>query len=61
VDENVEIGTEVVLTWGEPNGGSKKTTVERHEQIDIRATVSTVPYAKVVRESYAEGWRSGKA
>jgi vanillate/3-O-methylgallate O-demethylase len=60
VDENVEVGQEVVLTWGEPNGGSKKTTVERHEQIDIRATVSTVPYSKVVRETYAAGWRSGQ-
>jgi vanillate/3-O-methylgallate O-demethylase len=60
VDENVEVGQEVVLTWGEPNGGSKKTTVERHEQIDIRAIVSTVPYSKVVRETYAAGWRSGQ-
>jgi vanillate/3-O-methylgallate O-demethylase len=61
VDPNIEIGTEVTLIWGEEGGGSKKTTVERHKQLEIRATVSPVPYAKVVRESYAEGWRSGKA
>jgi vanillate/3-O-methylgallate O-demethylase len=61
VDPSIEIGTEVTLVWGEEGGGSKKTTVERHKQLEIRATVSPVPYAKVVRESYAEGWRSGKA
>jgi vanillate/3-O-methylgallate O-demethylase len=61
VDPDVEIGDEVTLYWGEENGGSKKPTVERHRQIGIRATVSSVPYAKVVRESYAEGWRTGKA
>jgi vanillate/3-O-methylgallate O-demethylase len=58
VDPNVEIGTEVTLVWGEEGGGSKKTTVERHRQIEIRAIVSPVPYSKVVRETYAEGWRT---
>jgi vanillate/3-O-methylgallate O-demethylase len=33
------------LTWGEEGGGSKKTTVERHKQIEIRAIVSPVPYS----------------
>jgi vanillate/3-O-methylgallate O-demethylase len=61
VDPNVEIGTEVTLVWGEEGGGSKKTTVERHKQIEIRAVVSPVPYSKFVRETYAEGWRSGKS
>src|SRR5690606_29565011 len=60
VDPDIEIGTEVTLVWGEEGGGSKKTTVERHRQIEIRAIVSPVPYAKVVRESYAEGRRTGK-
>ena len=61
VDPDIEIGTELTLVWGEEGGGSKKTTVERHKQIEIRAVVSPVPYSKVVRESYAEGWRtSGK-
>jgi vanillate/3-O-methylgallate O-demethylase len=58
VNPEVEIGTEVTLVWGEEGGGSKKTTVERHRQIEIRAIVSPVPYSKVVRETYAEGWRS---
>ena len=61
VDPNVELGSELTLVWGEPNGGTRKTTVERHKQIDIRATVSAVPYSKFVRETYAEGWRTGKA
>ena len=61
VDPDVNIGDEVTLVWGEADGGSKKTTVERHKQIEIRATVSSVPYSKVARETYAEGWRTGKA
>jgi syringate O-demethylase len=32
--------------------------VERHRQVEIRATVSPVPYSEVARTSYAEGsWR----
>ena len=59
VDPDVEIGTELTLAWGEENGGSRKTTVERHRQAEIRAVVSPVPYSKVARETYAEGWRTG--
>jgi vanillate/3-O-methylgallate O-demethylase len=60
VDPDIDIGSELTLVWGEENGGSKKTTVERHtKQAEIRAVVSPVPYSKVVRESYAAGWRSG--
>jgi vanillate/3-O-methylgallate O-demethylase len=58
VDPDVQVGTEVTLTWGEEGGGSKKTTVERHRQIEIRAVVSPAPYSKVVREEYASGWRT---
>ncbi len=47
--EDAEIGTELVLTWGEPNGGSRKPQVERHSQIDVRVTVGPAPYADVVR------------
>ena len=57
-DPDIEIGDEVTLVWGEEGGGSRKTTVERHEQIEIRAVVSPTPYSKVVRETYAAGWRS---
>jgi vanillate/3-O-methylgallate O-demethylase len=58
VDPEIEVGSEVALVWGEPGGGTQKTTVERHRQIDIRAIVSPVPYSKVARETYAEGWRT---
>jgi len=58
VDQDVAFGTELTLVWGEEGGGSKKTTVERHRQAEIRAVVSPVPYSKVVRETYAEGWRT---
>jgi vanillate/3-O-methylgallate O-demethylase len=61
VDPDVEIGTEVTLVWGEENGGTKKITVERHKQIEVRAIVSPVPYSSVVRESYAAGWRSAQS
>ena len=60
VDPDVETGTEVTLVWGEEGGGTKKATVERHRQVEIRAVVSPVPYSKIVRETYAEGWRTGK-
>ena len=58
VEHDVEIGTEVNLVWGEEGGGTKKTTVERHKQTEIRAVVSPVPYSKVAREEYATGWRT---
>jgi syringate O-demethylase/vanillate/3-O-methylgallate O-demethylase len=49
-EDFAEIGTEVVLTWGEVNGGSRKPHVERHEQTKIRAIVSPVPYSRAARE-----------
>ena len=61
VDADIEIGTEVSIVWGEPAGGTQKPTVERHRQIEILAVVSPVPYSKVARESYADGWRTAQA
>ena len=58
VDPDIQVGNEVTLLWGEEGGGTKKTTVERHKQIEIRAVVSPVPYGKQARTSYAEGWRT---
>jgi vanillate/3-O-methylgallate O-demethylase len=52
VDPDVKIGDELTLVWGEEGGGTKKTTVERHKQTEIRVTVSPVPYAEVVRSTY---------
>ena len=46
--------------WGEPDGGSRKTTVDPHQkQIHVRAVVSPVPYAETARLTYHEGWRTG--
>lgn len=50
VDPDVQIGNEVKVVWGEENGGTKKTTVEPHSQIEIRAIVSPIPYSKAARE-----------
>jgi glycine cleavage system aminomethyltransferase T len=47
-----EPGTEVTLVWGEEGGGSRKPTVERHVQTEIRATVGPVPYGDVARTAY---------
>lgn len=57
VAPELKSGEEVRVVWGEEDGGTAKTTVERHRQIEVRAIVSPVPYAKVARESYEGGWR----
>ena len=57
-NECSEVGTEVTILWGEENGGSSKPTVERHKQIEIRATVGPTPYGVDARQSYASGWRT---
>src|SRR5580692_1929654 len=58
VDESINVGDVLTLVWGEEGGGTKKTTVERHKQLDVRVKVSPVPYARDVREGYHEGWRT---
>lgn len=59
VDPSIQHGTEVHVLWGEPNGGSDKATVERHEQFPVRAIVSPAPYSAVARnEYYDKGWRA---
>lgn len=58
LDPAIKIGDEVRVVWGEENGGTRKTTVERHRQIDVRAVVSPVPFSRVVRETYEGGWRA---
>src|SRR6187549_3185144 len=52
VDPDINIGEELTLVWGEENGGTRKPTVERHKQTEIRVTVSPVPYAEVARTTY---------
>jgi vanillate/3-O-methylgallate O-demethylase len=61
VDNDVAIGNEVVLVWGEEGGGSQKPVVERHRQVEIRAIVSPCPYSEVARTTYAAGWRTKAA
>lgn len=60
IDPGIPVGTELRVVWGEPDGGTTKTTVERHRQIDVRAVVSPVPYSAVARERYRHGWRTGR-
>ena len=61
VDANVPEGTELKVVWGEPGGGTRKTTVEPHEQLEVRAVVSPVPYSEVARKEYHGGWRTAYA
>lgn len=58
IDPSVTVGTELRVVWGEEDGGTRKTTVEPHKQIEVRAIVSPVPYSRVARETYKEGWRT---
>ena len=58
---NIKVGDELTLVWGEEGGGTKKTTVERHKQLEVRVKVSPVPYARDAREAYHEGWRTRSA
>jgi vanillate/3-O-methylgallate O-demethylase len=59
IDPEIEFGTELHVVWGEPDGGTRKTTVEPHKQISVRAIVSPAPYSETARLEYAEGWRTG--
>jgi vanillate/3-O-methylgallate O-demethylase len=62
VDEQyAQPGTQLTLVWGEENGGTKKTTVERHKQTELRVTVGPTPYAQQARETYHQGWRTAAA
>jgi len=58
IEHDIPVGTELKVVWGEPNGGTKKTTVEPHKQIEVRVIVSPVPYSRTAREEYEGGWRS---
>jgi glycine cleavage system aminomethyltransferase T len=51
-NELSEPGTDVTVVWGEEHGGTTKPTVERHVQIEIRATVQAVPISEVARVAY---------
>ena len=57
LDQDIPDGTRLKVVWGEPDGGTRKTTVEHHQQIEVGVTVSPVPYSRQVRESYEGAWR----
>ena len=58
VDPDIEIGDLLTLVWGEESGGTRKTTVEPHRQLEIRVRVAPTPYAQAAREGYHQGWRT---
>ena len=43
-------GRTLSLVWGEENGGTRKVTVERHKQVEIRVTLAPAPYASIARD-----------
>ncbi|WP_170973330.1 aminomethyl transferase family protein [Rhizobium sp. FKY42] len=52
VEESVEIGDELTLTWGEAGGGYGNHVVPATDPFQIRAIVSPAPYSRVARETY---------
>ncbi len=52
---HAETGTEVLVTWGEPDGGTAKAQVEKHRQFTVRATVAPAPYAMAVQQMKRSG------
>jgi len=59
VDSDVQVGDVLTLVWGEEGGGTKKTTVERHKQTEIRVAVAPAPYSEAVRAAYRPQWALG--
>lgn len=59
IDPQIPEGAELQVVWGEPDGGTAKTTVEPHRQFKARVIVSPVPYSVAARGDYQGGWRTG--
>ncbi|MET1035506.1 MAG: aminomethyl transferase family protein [Arthrobacter sp.] len=57
VDPGIEAGRRLRVVWGEPDGGTRKTTVEPHRQLAVGVEVSPVPYSSEVRHNYEGAWR----
>jgi vanillate/3-O-methylgallate O-demethylase len=57
VNDDVAIGDQLTLIWGEPET-TGKTSTEPHRQAEIRVLVSPTPYAREARENYADSWRT---
>ena len=60
VADDVQIGDQLTLIWGEPET-TGKTSTEPHKQAEIRVLVSPTPYAREARENYAQSWRTKSA
>lgn len=53
IDEaDAATGSEVLVTWGDPDGGGTRPPVEPHVQTQIRATVAPCPHWQVARDEY---------
>ena len=51
VDADIKEGDVLTLVWGEPDGGSGKTTVEPSKQVEIRvARFGSALFARCARE-----------
>jgi vanillate/3-O-methylgallate O-demethylase len=59
VNDDVQIGDQLTLIWGEPET-TGKTSTEPHKQAEIRVRVAPTPYAREARENYADSWRTKK-
>ncbi|GAA1940241.1 aminomethyl transferase family protein [Agromyces allii] len=44
--DEAQVGDDVELVWGEPNGGSPNPAIERHAQTKVRAKVIERPFAE---------------
>jgi vanillate/3-O-methylgallate O-demethylase len=60
LDADIPQGAELTLIWGEEGGGTRKPTVERHRQCEVRVRVAPVPYSRDARDSYHAGWRTDR-
>ena len=55
-------GTEVTFVWGEPDGGTRKLTVERHKQVESQGhRLAGAVFGHVARTAYADSWRNKSA
>ena len=57
VAQDVEVGDQLTLVWGEPET-TGKTSTEAHRQTEIRVRVAPTPYAQEARTNYADSWRT---
>ena len=58
VEPDVREGDVLTLVWGEPDGGSGKTSTERHRQAEIGVAGVADALRAGGRENYAESWRT---